>query len=205
MWKFNNFLNNFTWKANLGFHPCLKASQSCSPKQPGELLSKSVKKFPNLTFYSLHFLQEMHWAKILHRRKPAYFLLFTYLQDAALDVYNSIFATTSNTLNLESFNLSVVRNLGSPCLSITTWNMVFDSFRDDTLNISRISCLSGCSEVFKQVFSNLGWRGMDQRQTWQQLTKFYKRYAGENMKLSDFLKLCGHKFKTRVSVDKDKI
>ena len=111
MWKFNNFLNNFTWKANLGFHPCLKASQSCSPKQPGELLSKSVKKFPNLTFYSLHFLQEMHWAKILHRRKPAYFLLFTYLQDSALDVYNSIFATTSNTLNLKSFNLSVVRNL----------------------------------------------------------------------------------------------
>ena len=203
MWKFNNFLNNFTWKANLGFHPCLKPASRVHQSSP-ELLSKSVKKFRNLTFYSLHFLQEMHWAKILHRRKPAYFLLFTYLQDAALDVYNSIFATTSNsTLNHSIYQLY---EIWSPCLSITTWNMVFNSFRDDnTLNISWISCLSGCSEVFKQVFSNLGWRGMDQRQTWQQLTKFYKCYAGENMKLSDFLKLCGHKFKTRVSLDKDKI
>ena len=171
-----------------------KASQSCSPKQPGELLSKSVKEFRNLTFYSLHFLQEMHWAKILHRRKPAYFLLFTYLQDSALDVYNSIFATTSNTLNLKSFNLSVVRNLEPLFVNIN----VKYGFRQLSWwyfeYISRISCLSGCSEVFKQVFSNLGWRGMDQRQTWQQLTKFYKCYAGENMKLSDFLKLCGHKF-----------
>ena len=75
MWKFNNFLNNFTWKANLGFHLCLKANQPVGispPRRPGTCFQVCQEIFKS---YILDFTLplKMHWAKIFASKETCLF------------------------------------------------------------------------------------------------------------------------------------